>query len=142
MDKDSTALQVDQTAIDRLIAPERVSGPTVVTARTLEGITVYSATGEKAGTLEDVMIDKVSGKIAYAVLAFGGFLGLGERHHPLPWTILQYDSSKGGYVVELDKETVKDAPSFGSSDDVCWEDEGWGRRVHDYYKAKPYWAPL
>ena len=100
MDKDSTTLQVDQTAIDRLIAPERVSGATVVTARTLEGITVYSATGEKAGTLEDVMIDKVSGKIAYAVLAFGGFLGLGERHHPLPWTILQYDSSKGGYVVE------------------------------------------
>ena len=71
MDKDSTAPQVDKTAIDQLIAPdERVSGATVVTARTLEGITVYSATGEKAGTLEDVMIDKVSGKIAYAVPSF------------------------------------------------------------------------
>jgi hypothetical protein len=140
MEQDSIVHNVDEAAEDRLVGPGRAYGTTVVTARALEGTTVYSAAGEKAGSIEDIMIDKVSGKIAYAVLAFGGFLGMGERHHPVPWLLLHYDSGKGGYVVELDIETVKDAPSFGSSEDVCWEDEGWGRRVHDYYKAKPYWA--
>jgi|SRR5271170_2209686 len=114
----------------------------VITARRLEGTSVYSATGEKVGSIEDVMIDKVSGRVAYAVLAFGGFLGMGERHHPLPWSILKYDTGMSAYVVALDAEILKDAPSFGSSDDVSWADEGWGRRVHDYYKAKPYWAPV
>jgi PRC-barrel domain len=112
----------------------------VITARKLEGTAVYSATGEPVGRLEDVMIDKVSGKVAYAVLGFGGFLGMGERHHPLPWSILKYNTEMSAYVVALDGEILKDAPSFGSSDEVCWADEGWGRRVHDYYKAEPYWT--
>ena len=129
---------------DKAVVPEVATGrpdeATMVTARGLEGTTVYSITGEKVGDIEDLMIDKVSGKVAYAVLAFGGFLGMGERHHPLPWSILSYDAARNGYVVGLDKEILKDAPSFGSSDDVSWADEGWGRRVHDYYKAEPYWA--
>ncbi len=141
MDHNPPAQHDDKTVADRRVAIGGAHQPTVVTAKALEATPVYSATGEKLATIEDLMIDKVSGRIAYAVLAFGGFLGIGERHHPIPWPILQYDTVKGGYVVELDSATLKDAPSFGSSDDVCWAEEGWGRRVHDYYKAKPYWTP-
>ncbi len=132
----------DKVTAELAVATRKPDEATVVTARRLEGTIVYGATGEKVGDIEDLMIDKVSGKVAYAVLAFGGFLGMGERHHPLPWSILKYDAAKSGYVVQLDKAILKDAPSFGSSDDVSWADEGWGRRVHDYYKAKPYWAPV
>lgn len=130
----------DKISADQAVTGARPEEATVVTARRLEGTIVYGASGEKVGDIEDVMIDKVSGKVSYAVLAFGGFLGMGERHHPLPWSILRYDTAKRGYVVELDKAILQDAPSFGSSDDVSWADEAWGRRVHDYYKAKPYWA--
>ena len=140
MDQNPFAELSDKATADQVVFTGRPNGATVVTARRLEGTIVYGVTGEKVGCIEDLMIDKVSGKVAYAVLAFGGFLGMGERHHPLPWSILKYDLVKSGYVVELDKAILKDAPSFGSSDDVSWADEGWGRRVHDYYKAKPYWA--
>ncbi|MBV9735943.1 MAG: PRC-barrel domain-containing protein [Acidisphaera sp.] len=100
---------------------------------------VYNAQGESLGSIEDVMIDKRSGRIAYAVLNFGGFLGIGGRHHPLPWSTLKYDTSLGGYVVNLDRRTLEGAPSYASDQDVRWEDQQWGRSVHDYYKAEPYW---
>lgn len=131
---------MDQSAFAELDG--KVATDRVITARKLEGLPVFGATGEKIGSIEDVMIDTVSGKVAYAVLAFGGFLGMGERHHPLPWSMLKYDSARSGYVVELDEAVLRDAPSFGSAEDVSWADEGWGRRVHDYYQAKPYWAPF
>ena len=58
------------------------------------------------------MVDKVTGQVAYAVMSFGGFLGLGQSYHPLPWRLLTYDTKVGGYVVDLDKERLQDAPSY------------------------------
>jgi sporulation protein YlmC with PRC-barrel domain len=111
----------------------------VISADKVEGTTVYNTKGEKLGSIEEVMIDKLSGKVAYAVLSFGGFLGIGDRHHPLPWQVLKYDTNQGGYVINLDKKTLEGAPSYSDDESVNWADQQWGRQVHDYYQVPPYW---
>lgn len=111
----------------------------LIAADKVEGTTVRNRAGEKLGSIENVMIDKLTGKVAYAVMSFGGFLGIGDRHHPLPWSMLTYDTGKGGYVVNLDKKTLEGAPTYGEKERVNWEDEAWGRKVHDYYGVPPFW---
>ena len=111
----------------------------LIAADKVEGTSVYNRSGDHLGTVDEVMIGKRSGKVAYAVMSFGGFLGIGDRHHPLPWSMLKYDTRQEGYVVNLDKDRLTGAPSYGSTDRVNWEDETWGRKVHDYYGVTPYW---
>lgn len=84
------------------------------------------------------MLDKVSGKVAFAVMSFGGFLGIGEKYHPLPWSTLTYDTAQGGYVVDMTREQLQSAPSYGADEGIDFNDDAYGRRVYDYYKA-PYW---
>ena len=84
------------------------------------------------------MIDKISGKAIYAVMAFGGFLGLGEKQHPLPWSSLTYDEGKGGYVVNLDKRKLEDAPTLDPDEAFQWTPD-YGRRIDMYYGAPSYW---
>jgi len=71
--------------------------------------------------------------VEYAVLSFGGFLGIGENYYPLPWKALTYDTSQGGYVVDLDKDRLRDAPNYAASDNPDWRDPDYGRRIDDYY---------
>jgi len=105
----------------------------------VEGTAVYNTNDEKLGTIDRVMIDKTSGHVAYAVMSFGGFLGIGDRHHPLPWGVLRYDPDKGGYIVNLDRETLERAPTVAAGDTrFDWTDRAWNRRVHDYYKTPLY----
>ena len=113
------AVAVDET--DRLIASDKV-----------EGTAVYHRSGERLGSVYNFMVDKVSGKVAYAVMSFGGFLGLGERFHPLPWSALTYDPGRGGYVVDVDKRTLEAAPSFAAGEDP-WTTPDYGRNVYGYY---------
>jgi sporulation protein YlmC with PRC-barrel domain len=110
----------------------------LISADKVEGTAVYNPAGEKIGKTENVMIDKQSGKVAYAVMSFGGFLGIGDKHYPLPWSMLKYDTRLSGYVVNLDKKVLEGAPSYESRDRIDWDDEKWGRRVHDYYGIAPY----
>ena len=79
------------------------------------------------------MIDKRSGQVSYAVMSFGGFLGMGEDYHPLPWSVLHYDTNQGGYVVNLDKESLEGAPRYRDSDEVPWDDPEYTRGIDDYY---------
>lgn len=118
---------------------ERDETSTLISADKVEGTPVYNRGGEKLGTVHSIMIDKRGGTVAYAVMSFGGFLGIGEEYHPLPWSVLDYDVKQGGYVVNLDRDILEGAPTIESSDDVDWADDAWGRRVHDYYGAAPYW---
>jgi sporulation protein YlmC with PRC-barrel domain len=112
---------------------------TLISANKVEGTTVMNPAGEKLGAIENVMIDKRSGKVAYAVMSFGGFLGIGDRHHPLPWSVLKYDTNLNGYVVNLDKNRLEGAPTYGSDETVNLADEEYGRKLHDYYGVAPYW---
>jgi hypothetical protein len=100
----------------------------------VEGTAVYDAKGEKIGSIERVMIEKVSGQVAYAVLSFGGFLGIGSDYYPIPWQSLTYDTSLGGYRTTITEEQLQGAPKFsGTSWD--WDDRARGRQVYDYYGA-------
>ena len=85
----------------------------LIAASKVNGTSVYNRGGEKLGSVYDVLIDKRSGKAAYAIMSFGGFLGLGEKYHPLPWKMLTYDTRLGGYVVDLDRDKLENAPSYG-----------------------------
>ena len=111
----------------------------LIAADQVEGTTIYNPAGDNLGSLEDVMIDKVSGKIAYAVVGFGGFLGIGSRHYPLPWEKLKYDTNMGGFVVDLDKRILEGAPSYADDGKGDWDDRAWSQRVNDYYGTRPYW---
>ena len=112
----------------------------VISAAKVTGTNVYSTDGDHLGEIQDVMIDKRSGKIAYAVLSFGGLLGIGQRYHPLPWATLKYDTRQGGYVVGINADQLEDAPTYGGNEMPAWGDRAYETRIHDYYKAVPYWG--
>ena len=110
----------------------------LIAAERVNGTDVYNLQGDKLGTVEDIMIDKVSGRAIYAVMSFGGFLGIGEKHHPLPWSTLKYDERQGGYVVALDKKILEGAPTFDDAEDFRWT-PAYGRQVDNYYNVPTYW---
>jgi hypothetical protein len=112
----------------------------VISASKVTGTDVYNTAGDHLGEVKDVMIDKRSGKIAYAVMSFGGFLGLGEQYHPLPWATLKYDTRQGGYVVGVTVDQLKSAPTYAANQKPAWDDRAYETRIHDYYKAAPYWG--
>jgi sporulation protein YlmC with PRC-barrel domain len=112
--------------VHRLIASDRV-----------EGTRVYNLAGDKLGSIKNFMVDKVSGQAEYAVIEFGGILGLGSDYYPVPWHMLTYDTDKGGYVVDLSKEQLDEAPHHGA--EFPEYDHNYGQRVFDYYgMAYPY----
>jgi hypothetical protein len=99
----------------------------------VEGTAVYGADATRIGWIERVMIDKVSGRVSYAVLGFGGFLGLGNDHYPLPWQSLKYDRRLGGYVTGITEQQLRGAPKYGEDADWNWADVAGNRAVDDYY---------
>ena len=107
--------------------------PELIASDKVEGTAVYNRAGERLGTVHNFMVDKHSGKVAYAVMSFGGVLGIGESYHPLPWDVLTYDTGKSGYVVDLSREQLEGAPSYTSSNVPDWSDQAYGRQVNDYY---------
>ena len=115
-----------------------VTSGNLIAANKVDGTGVYNFAGDKLGTVEDIMIDKISGRAIYAVMSFGGFLGMGEKHHPLPWATLKYDTQKGGYMINMDKKLLQDAPNYDSNAEFEWTPE-YGRRVDSYYKTPSYW---
>lgn len=127
MRQDENPLRTDET--NALIAADKV-----------EGTTVYDAGGESVGTVHDLMIDKVSGKVRYVVLSSGGILGIGDKRVPLPWDTLTYDTTKGGYVTNTSRETLSKAPAYDDREQVNWADRGWGERVHSHFGVPPYWG--
>ena len=105
----------------------------------VEGTEVYRPNGDHIGEIERVMIEKRSGKVAYAVMSFGGFLGMGEDYYPLPWSVLTYNERLGGYEVNISDEQLKGAPRFRRDEDRDWSDRERSRRIYDYFGATPYW---
>jgi hypothetical protein len=108
----------------------------LISSAQVSGTAVYDLRGERLGHIDDVMIDKPSGRVAYAVLAIGSFLGLNDKLHPLPWSALHYDVALDGYVIDLHQNTLKRAPAYGIDTKPDWGDQGWGK-VDDYYGASP-----
>jgi PRC-barrel domain len=101
----------------------------------VEGTAVYDRNGTKLGSVYNFMVDKRSGKVAYAVMSFGGFLGMGSSYHPLPWNQLTYEPAQGGYVVDLTKEQLEGAPTYSASEAPRWNDPTYSRGIDDYYAS-------
>ena len=99
----------------------------------VEGTNVYRSDGTKIGSIERVMIGKGDGRVAYAVLGFGGFLGIGDDHYPLPWQSLKYDTSLGGYITGVTAAQLEGAPKYGNDNAWNWGDTSRTRAVNDYY---------
>jgi sporulation protein YlmC with PRC-barrel domain len=106
----------------------------------VEGTNVYRSDGEKIGSIERIMIDKYSGQVAYAVMSFGGFLGMGHEHYPVPWARLDYNKKLGGFEVNISDKELENAPKFNPGSDWNWDDDVRGREVYDYYGVRPYWV--
>ena len=118
--------------------PTSITNGSLISGKKVEGTTVFNLAGEKVGTVDDIMIDKVSGRAIYAVMSFGGFLGMGEKFHPIPWSTLKYDQKKGGYAVNIDKKLLQDAPTYDANSEFEWTPD-YGRKVDSYYGSPSYW---
>jgi sporulation protein YlmC with PRC-barrel domain len=111
----------------------------VLAASTLTGDAVKNSTGEHIGTVDEIMIDILSGKVAYAVLSFGGFLGMGEKLFALPWSTLRVDEDQKHFILDIDKTKLENAPGFDKEHWPDMVDQTWGNQIFAYYGAKPYW---
>ena len=103
----------------------------------VEGTAVYRSNGEKVGNIARVMIGKRSGKVGYAVMSFGGFMGIGEDYYPLPWSLLTYNPRLEGYEVNISEAQLKGAPKYSTHE--TWDWDSRGRAVDDYYHTPANW---
>src|SRR5262245_58729181 len=121
--------------------PEATQQPhSLIASDRVEGTPVRRSNGEKIGTIKRLMIDKLSGNVAYAVLNFGGFLGMGQKHAPIPWARLRYDRLLGAYQLDLSNEELSRAPAVGADEEFDWGDRSREVEIHNYYRVPPYWG--
>ncbi|OYW34678.1 MAG: hypothetical protein B7Z41_01460 [Rhizobiales bacterium 12-66-7] len=111
----------------------------LISTSKVSGTDVYNTEGEHIGFISDVMLDKRSGRVAYAVLTFGAVLGLGGDHHPLPWAALKYDTRQGGYVTGVTIDQLKDAPPWPDEQDFD-NRRAAEQRLHGHYGLQGYWV--
>ncbi|QCI67774.1 PRC-barrel domain-containing protein [Phreatobacter stygius] len=111
----------------------------IIAADRVAGTNVYNSNGEHLGEIHDIILDKESGHVVYAIMSFGGFLGIGEKYHPLPWSVLKYDTEREGYVVPLTRDRLENAPMYDAKGEPDWSDRVYGKRIYDYYGTSPYW---
>lgn len=123
----ATTTAKPRAGVNPLIASDRV-----------EGTSVRRPDGEKIGRIERVMIDKISGRVAYAVMSFGGLLGVGERYYTVPWAKLDYDETKHAYVMDITKGQLQGAPPL-SPEGESGPDRSAERALHEHYDTDPYW---
>src|ERR1044072_8609050 len=118
---------------------ERRETHSLIGSDKVEGTNVYRSNGDKIGSIERIMLDKHSGKVAYAVMSFGGFLGIGHDHYPVPWSLLTYNTKLGGYEVNISDQQLKGAPNYANDNDWDWEDRKRAQQIFDYYRVPPSW---
>jgi sporulation protein YlmC with PRC-barrel domain len=114
-------------------------GPYIMDADTLIGDNVVNAAGEDLGEIKAIMLDVESGRVAYAVLSFGGFLGMGNKLFAIPWSALTLDADEKRFVLDIAKDRLDNAPGFDKDHWPAMADASWARHLHEYYDVRPYW---
>ena len=114
-------------------------GPYIMDADTLIGDNVVNAAGEDLGEIKAIMLDVESGRVAYAVLSFGGFLGMGNKLFAIPWSALTLDADEKRFVLDIAKDRLDNAPGFDKDHWPAMADASWARQLHEYYDVRPYW---
>lgn len=111
-----------------------------IRAKKVIGTNVRDGSGHKIGEIEDVVLDKASNNVMFAVIGFGGFLGMAEKYHPIPWSALNYSESENAYIVNYTKAQLQAAPA-GSIDELTANDGlAYRDKTYAYYKTEPYWG--
>ena len=110
----------------------------LIASARVEGAPVFGGAGERLGRIVDLMIDKRSGRIVYALMSHDGFMGMGERFYPLPWSMLNYDPDRQGYVTPLAHADLEKAHTV--VDKEIYDEIEWREAVHSYYGVSPYWS--
>jgi len=113
--------------------------PNVLSASAVIGDGVVNRAGEKLGKIEEIMLDLENGRVAYAVLSLGGFLGMGEKLFAIPFEALKLDASREHFTLDVDKDKLKNAPGFDKNHPPKASDRTWGAEVYKFYGYKPYW---
>lgn len=113
-------------------------GPHLMGADTLIGNDVYNRQDEKIGDIKEIMLDMRDGRVSYAVLEFGGFLGMGTSLFAIPWQALTLDTVKKCFTLDASKESLEKAPGFEKDNWPDMVDPTWQKGIHDYYGTKPY----
>ncbi len=116
-----------------------MTGNPVLSAGTLAGDSVKNKQGETLGSIKDIMIDTGAGKVAYAVLDFGGFLGIGNKLFAVPWSALRVCAEDKCCYMDADKELLEQAEGFDQDNWPNFADQRWGAGIHEHYRAQPYW---
>jgi hypothetical protein len=116
------------------------TGKPLIESDRVEGTTVYGPQGNDIGSIKRLMIEKISGRVAYAVMSFGGFLGMGTEEHAIPWGKLTYDTNLGGYRTDITEEQLRGAPAFSRDREHDWSDRTREQELHDYYQTPYYWG--
>jgi sporulation protein YlmC with PRC-barrel domain len=111
----------------------------VLSASTLAGDTVKNSVGQDLGKIDEIMIDIPTGRVAYAVLSFGGFLRMGNKLFAVPWDVLQIDEDQKCFILDVTKSLLENAPGFDKDDWPDMAEESWGRHIYSYYGRTPYW---
>ncbi len=111
----------------------------MLSSSTINGDKVVNREGENPGDIKDLMIDTNNGRVAYAVLEFGGFMGMGSKLFAVPLSAMQVDTENHQFIFEQDKEILKNAPGFDKDDWPDFSDRTWGSSVHAHYGVRPYW---
>jgi sporulation protein YlmC with PRC-barrel domain len=114
-------------------------GPEVMDASTLQGDNVVNAAGDDLGKIEAIMLDVTSGRIAYAVLSFGGFLGMGTKLFAIPWGALTLDAREHRFILDVSKEKLENVEGFDKDHWPSMTDQNWASELHTYYNVTPYW---
>lgn len=112
---------------------------TVLSTSSLSGDSVVNRPGEDLGKIEDIMLDTGSGRVAYAVLSFGGFLGMGDKLFAIPWEALELDTVNKRFILDTSKDRLENAPGFDKDNWPNMADRTWGDKIHKHYATKPYW---
>jgi sporulation protein YlmC with PRC-barrel domain len=113
-------------------------GPEIMGAETLVGNDVYNQKDENLGDIKEIMLDMRSGRVGYAVLSFGGFLGMGEKLFAVPWNALKLDTKNKRFVLNVLKDRLKDAPGFDKDHWPNMADQAWAKEIHSYYGTSPH----
>src|SRR4051794_21275024 len=122
------------------LASARAKGNYIIgVKRTIIGSKVVNTVGEDLGKIEDLILDSRNSRAAYAIISFGGFLGLGDKHFAIPWQAIDFNAPERVAVLNIDKVRLKNAPGFDDDDWPDMSDTAWGTKIHDHYGYKPYW---
>jgi hypothetical protein len=121
-------------------ATSEMTGKPLIESDRVEGTTVYDSAENNIGSIKRLMIEKISGRVCYAVLS-SGFLGIGAEEHAVPWNKLTYDTNLGGYRTDITDEQLRGAPAFSRDPNFDWSDRTREQELHEYYGIRPYRGP-